>query len=149
MAVEPGWIAKAFSMLFGFVGRMRRRHHAQRWTGQWEAYYVIGRDVGGPMAGAGPATVSLSPWWKLSEQLTFACYDCDEKGQPTRHQTGHIQIDRDDPNAATRRGHYLDSTELYEQQLRIRDKDTIIIMPVVGHSTLGDTYAKHAWRRKR
>jgi hypothetical protein len=77
------------------------------------------------------------------------CHDCDEKRQPTRHQAGHILIDQNDPNAATRRGRYCDSAEVYEQRLQMLDKDTILIIPVSGHSTLGDTYAKHAWRRKR
>jgi hypothetical protein len=101
------------------------------------------------MHGAGPAKVSLPPWWKPSGKLTFDCYDCDGQGQPTRRQTGYIFIDANDPDAATRRGRYLDSAEVYEQRLRMLDKDTILIIPVSENSTLGNAYARHAWRRKR
>jgi len=148
MAVETGLITRALSTIFSLVGNIRKRNTAQRWVGNWEAYSLIGRNLAEPMKGAGPATVSLPRWWKFSAKLTFGCYDCDEQGQPTRHQKGHILIDPDDPDAAKRVGRYVDSAEVYEQRLRMLDNDTILIIPIPEHSTLGNVYGKHGWRRK-
>jgi hypothetical protein len=137
------------SGLVSLFSSIRRRKQAQRWVGEWEAYDLKGRDLAEPMKGAGPATVSLPDWWKFSAKLTFECYECDAQGVPTRQQRGHISVDPDDPEAATRVGRYLDSAELYEQHLRMLDNDTIIIIPIPEHSALGDIYGKHGWRRKR
>jgi hypothetical protein len=149
MAVETGLITRALSTLFGIVGSFRKRQSAKRWAGSWKAYDLVGRNLGGPMQGAGPASVALPRWYKFSTKLTFDCYDCDAQGTPTRHQAGHIIIDQNDSEAATRVGRYLDSAEVYEQRLKMLDKDTIIIMPVPAHSILGDVYGKHGWRRKQ
>ena len=149
MAVETGLIGRFLSMLFGLFSRVRTRHQAQKWVGDWEAYNLRGRDLAEPMEGAGPTKVSLPGWYKFSAKLKFECYDCDAQKRPSRHQAGHILVDPSDPEAATRVGRYLDSAELYEQRLRMLDNDTILIMPVPEHSTLGDVYGKHGWRRKR
>ena len=101
------------------------------------------------MQGAGPTKVSLPRWWKFSAKLTVECYDCDAQGAPTRHQAGHILIDPNDSDAATRVGRYVDSAEVYEQRLRMLDNNTILIIPVSEHSTLGNVYGKHGWRRTR
>jgi hypothetical protein len=98
------------------------------------------------MQGASATRVSL-PRWPLSGKLTFACHEIDKQGQPARYQTGHIMLDPNNPTAAMRVGHYTDSAEIYEQRLTMLDNDTIII-PIPEHSTLGDVYAKHGWRRK-
>jgi hypothetical protein len=130
MAVETGLITRAVSTIFSVVSNMRKRSIARRWVGNWEAYSLVGRDLTEPMKGAGPATVSLPRWWKFSSKLTFGCSDCDEQGQPTRHQTGHLFIDPNDPDAASRVGRYVDSAEVYEQRLRMLDNDTILIIPI-------------------
>src|SRR5258706_134730 len=149
MAVETGLIARALGAIVNVVGNLRNRKSAQRWVGKWEAYSLVGRDLAEPMKGAGPATVSLPRWWKFSSKLTVECYDCDEQRQPTRHQTGHLDLDPNDPDAAKRVGRYIDSVEVYEQRLRMLDNDTILIIPIPEHSTLGNVYGKHGWRRKR
>lgn len=58
-------------------------------------------------------------------------------------------LDPNDPEAATRIGRYLDSAEVYEQRVRMLDKDTLLVIPVPERSTLGNVYATHGWRRKR
>ena len=150
MPVETtGLITKLLGPFFSLFGTMRKRQQARRWRGNWEAYNLQGRQLTEPMGGAGLTTVSLAPWWKFSVKLTFACYDTDTHGQPTRHQTGHIKIDPDDVAAATRIGRYLDSAEVYEQRLTMIDKDTVLVIPIPAHSALGDVYRKHGWRRKQ
>ena len=144
-----GLITRTLGGLFNVFGGMRHRRQAQRWVGVWEPYNLVGRDLAEPMKGGGPATVSLPPWWKFSTKLSVECYDCDEHGQPLRRQTGHITIHKDDPDAATRIGHYTGSAEFYEQRLRMLDTNTIFITPVPGGASLGDIYGKHGWRRKR
>ena len=148
MALETGLFARGLTLLMSLFRGLRRRNYAKRWTGNWEAYTLRGRHLSEPMRGAGPATVSLGRW-TLSGKLQFACYECDAQGTPTRYQAGHIMLDPNDPEAATRIGRYLDSAEVYEQRVRMLDKDTLLIIPVPERSTLGNVYATHGWRRKR
>jgi hypothetical protein len=148
MPIEPWSLTKLLGPLFSGFRTMGKRRQAQRWVGNWEAYNLQGRDLAQPMSGAGPTIVSLAPWWKFSAKLTFSCHDTDAHGQPTRHQTGHIKIDPDDVDAATRSGRYVKTAEVYEQRLTMLDKDTVLVIPIPSHSTLGDVYRKHGWRRK-
>ena len=140
-------LLKLVSPLLNLVGQATKRRQAKRWVGAWEAHDVVGRDIGGRMHGAGPATVTL-PAWKTSAKLYVDCYDCDDHGIPTRYQKGHIIIDPNDPDAATRTGWYTGTAEVYEQRLRLIDPNTILVIPVPGNSMLGNIYGKHAWRRK-
>jgi hypothetical protein len=80
-------LLKLVSPLLNLVGLASKRRQAKRWVGAWEAHDVVGRDLGGRMRGAGPATVTLPPW-KISAKLTVDCYDCDDHGIPTRYQKG-------------------------------------------------------------
>lgn len=149
MAIATGLIGRIVTTLFSLFGAIRRRKDAQRWVGRWEAYNLVGRDLAKPLKDAGPTDVSLPRWWTGSTKLTFECYDCDAQEHPTRRQTGYILIDPNDSNTARRVGRYLDSAEVYEQQLTMLDSDTILIIPVPERSTLGEAYGKHGWRRKR
>lgn len=142
------WLIKIFASLRALAHSFRNRRNAARWIGCWEAYELSGRNPGRRIAGAGPTTITL-PRWSLSAELAFEGFECDSQGHPTRRQTGRILQDQNDSDAATRRGRYLDSAEVYEQRLKMIDKDLILIFPVPASSTLGNVYAPHAWRRKR
>lgn len=147
IAAETGVAARALGMLGSLGTTLRRRSLAKKWVGEWEAYDLVGRNLGPRMKGAGPTTVTLSIWF--SDKLTFTCYDTDANGKPTRQQQGHIRLSPDDPTKAKRTGKYLDAVEIYEQVLHLHDDDTIVIIPQPQGSSLGDVYGKHGWRRKK
>jgi len=80
--------------------------------------------------------------------LTFALRTSILSGEKRDHD-GHIVFDPAIPWLATRVFRYADSNEVGEQRLVIGpDYNVVYVFPVATVSTLGDVYAKHAWRRE-
>jgi hypothetical protein len=84
-----------------------------------------------------------------SAVLDVSSYDIDPATGSTREHDGHIVIDPAIPWKATRIDRYADSGEISQQTLVLnKDPDLIHVFPVSTVATLGDVYARHAWRRK-
>ncbi len=135
--------------------RARRRAYkaARKLVGTWVAYNIHGRKIDTtPMQGAGLTIVSSKPhWWAAdSGVLDVSSQDIDASGG-TREHDGTIVLNPANPWLATRIDRYSDSNEISQQWLEMdpNDCDTVYIFPDPTVSTLGDVYAKHAWRRKR
>jgi len=152
-------------VVFGFVTSILANHYwelrtkcraykaAGKLVGTWEAYNMHGRTVDTtPMTGAGLTVVSAKPhWWSdKSAVLDVRAQDIDASTGKTRDHDGHIVIDPAFPWLATRIDRYADSNEIAEQRLVIGpDLNLVYIFPVPTVSTLGNVYAKHAWRRRK
>ena len=145
------------SILANYQWDLRARHRdykaARKLVGTWVAYSIHGRTIDAtPMQGAGLTVVSSKPhWWAAdSRVLDVSSQDIDSSGR-TREHNGTIILNPTNPWLATRIDRYADSNEISQQQLEIDPKDcnTVFIFPDPTVATLGDVYAKHAWRRKR
>jgi len=134
------------------ISRFRSWKSARRLAGIWVAYNMRGRLVDTtPMLGASPTVVSAKRHWLSANSAVLAvrCQDIDVSTGQTRDHEGHIVLDPVIPWLATRIDRYLDSNELVEQRLVIGpDYNIVYVFPVASVATLGDVYARHAWRRQ-
>ena len=145
------------SILANYQWDLRTRHRAYKTAGKlvgtWVAYGIHGRAIDTtPMPGAGLTVVSLKPhWWAAdSGVLDVRSEDIDVSTGHTRKHDGTIVLDPANPWLATRIDRYADSNEISQQKLQIDPNDCNLVHifsdPTVA--TLGNVYAKHAWRRK-
>jgi hypothetical protein len=132
--------------------RYRTLKTAARLVGTWIAYNIRGRMIEPtPMTGAGETVVSAKPhWWSHnSAVLDVRAEDINPSTGERRDHSGHIVFNPSIPWLATRIDRYFDSHEISGQRLVMgTDLNTVYVFPVSAVSTLGDVYAKHAWRRK-
>jgi hypothetical protein len=135
--------------------RARRRAYkaASKLVGTWVAYNIHGRTIDTtPMPGSGLTVVSSKPhWWTADSGVLDVCaQDIDAATGRKRQHDGTIVLDPANPWLATRIDRYADSNEISQQRLEIdpKDRNTVYIFPDPTVATLGDVYARHAWRRR-
>lgn len=145
------------SIIAAYVWELGARYKAytaaSKLLGTWEAYLIQGRSIDtAPMRGAGLTVVShKGRWWSAdSGVLDFRSEDRGESTGQTRKHEGSIVLNPLTPWLAIRIDRYADSDEVSQQQLLIDpdDPNTILVFPDPAVATLGDQYARHAWRRK-
>jgi hypothetical protein len=140
------------SQCWELVSRFRVWKAARKLCGTWVAYNMHGRTIEAtPMPGAGETVVTAKGHWLSANSavLDVCAQDIDVRSGKARDHDGHIVLDPIIPWLATRIDRYPDSNELVEQRLVIGpDFNVIYVFPIAGSATIGDVYAKHAWRRR-
>lgn len=121
-------------------GRQRAHRTAKKLEGIWSDHDLQGRELV-PMDGASITVISARHPLSADSHI-LDVYGRDFKDGRLREHDGHIVIDRDFPNRATRTLTYRDSCEVTVQRLEIdSDNRTLYIFPTEP------AYGKHALRR--
>lgn len=139
--------------LWELGARYKAYQAARRLVGTWVAYGIEGRRIDTkPMKGAGLTVVSLEHrWWAADSRiLDVRSEDIDDSTGQKRKHDGAIVLNSANPWLAIRMDRYADSNEISQQQLLIdpNDCNTVLVFPDPAVATLGDVYARHAWRRQ-